>query len=90
METLLGLVLGGLWQLQPGQLRQQGQQFHVSDLTETKGLTGRWKSGATKGKPLNHEARRQRLRERKPSSSRWVGRGRKTVWESQEHLYFAF
>lgn len=64
METLLGLVLGGLWQLQPGQLRQQGQQFHVSDLTETKGLTGRWKSGATKGKPLNHEARRQRLRER--------------------------
>lgn len=33
---------------------------------------------------------RQKLRERKPSSSRGVGRGRKTVWESQEHLYFAF
>ena len=64
METLLGLGLGGLWQLQPGQLRQQGQQFHVSDLTETKGLTGRWKSGNTKGKPLDHEARRQRLGER--------------------------
>lgn len=64
METLLGPVLGGLWQLRPGQLQWQGQQSHISDLIETKSLTGRWKSGDTEGKPLDHEARRQRLRER--------------------------
>ena len=34
-------------------------------------MTGRWKSGDTKGKPLDHEARRQRLRER---------------WESEQEL----
>ena len=40
METLLGLVLGGLWQLQPGQLRQQGQQFHQANCKLTKGNLG--------------------------------------------------